>query len=416
MSDCNVCTEPYNHLRKEITCHRCEFACCSGCVKRYILETHLDPHCMNCRTAWGKRFLTDILPKHFLTKDWVKRRQQVLLERERARFPATVEVIARENEQQAIDDQIRTLENEARSIKRKILELRLRLRTDIIAQRRTNTEENRYNRPCPASECRGYLSKTSGECGLCKIVFCLECNVKKESDEHRCKEEDVTVWKEISSTTKPCPKCSVRIFKVSGCAQMWCPQCQTAFNWTTGKIETGAIHNPHYYEWLFRTGGAPREQNNICQEGIPHARELARVRWSGHPLQRRWTSFHRLLVHVNIVELPKLTRNVDEDNTLDVRKSYLKHEIDEDQFMTMLQQREKKRHREVEIRRVLEMFRTVGSDLLRGLISNSSVEESTVALNTLIGYVNESMQHIATDYQCKVPSVSTDTLEFKRYT
>jgi hypothetical protein len=37
---------------------------------------------------------------------------------------------------------------------------------------------------------------------------------------------------------------------------MWCPQCHTAFRWSTGEIERGAIHNPHYYEWMFG-GRAP---------------------------------------------------------------------------------------------------------------------------------------------------------------
>ena len=42
---------------------------------------------------------------------------------------------------------------------------------------------------------------------------------------------------------------------VRNCDQMYCMQCHTAWDWITQTIETGRIHNPHYYEWL-------RTQNN----------------------------------------------------------------------------------------------------------------------------------------------------------
>ena len=32
---------------------------------------------------------------------------------------------------------------------------------------------------------------------------------------------------------------------------MWCTKCNNAFSWSRGTIERGAIHNPHYFDWLF---------------------------------------------------------------------------------------------------------------------------------------------------------------------
>jgi hypothetical protein len=107
---------------------------------------------------------------------------------------------------------------------------------------------------CQKDGCRGFVNHVY-HCGLCGTWTCSKCFAVRDED-HECREEDVETAKEIRKSTKPCPKCGTRISRISGCSQMWCTACNTAFSWRTGLEIPGTIHNPHYFEWR-RNGGAP---------------------------------------------------------------------------------------------------------------------------------------------------------------
>lgn len=114
-----------------------------------------------------------------------------------------------------------------------------------------------FVRPCPADNCRGFLS-TAWKCGLCGLYVCNKCLAPKfegrRDESHVCKEEDVESAQEIEKQTRGCPSCGVRIFRIEGCAQMFCTNCNVPFSWDTGQIITGPLHNPHFYEFLKRSG------------------------------------------------------------------------------------------------------------------------------------------------------------------
>jgi len=119
-------------------------------------------------------------------------------------------------------------------------------------------------------KCRGLISTKNYKCSICDTAICRDCHVVLK-DEHQCKQEDIETIKIIFKESKPCPNCATPISKVDGCDQMYCIACQTAFSWNTGKIESGRIHNPHYYEQLRNRGVViPREPgDNGCNDEVP---------------------------------------------------------------------------------------------------------------------------------------------------
>ena len=84
--------------------------------------------------------------------------------------------------------------------------------------------------------------------------LCVMGTEKEDIEAHECNPDDVASAQAVRRDAKPCPKCSMAISKIDGCDQMWCVGCKTAFSWRTGKIQTGVIHNPHFFEWQ-RNGG-----------------------------------------------------------------------------------------------------------------------------------------------------------------
>ena len=115
-------------------------------------------------------------------------------------------------------------------------------------------KRQKFIRKCSNEECNGFLS-SKWKCSLCSTWTCSECNINvgtfENKQAHVCNVDDVETAKLLKSDSRSCPKCFVLIFKISGCNQMFCTNCKTAFCWRTGEIYHGtSIHNPHYFEYM----------------------------------------------------------------------------------------------------------------------------------------------------------------------
>jgi len=217
-----------------------------------------------------------------------KHREKVLMDRERARLPATQEDAFAVKEATALiataKAEHRTLELQLEQIQRDIYRRarQIELAYEVIHSsgsrqmptentltyasatvRRDDKKKERatFVKPCPAPSCKGFLS-AAWKCGLCETWTCPECHDwKGESKEknggdegHTCDAGKVATARLLAREARPCPKCGVSICKIEGCDQMFCTSCNTGFNWRTGKLHEGPVHNPHYFEWLRRTG------------------------------------------------------------------------------------------------------------------------------------------------------------------
>lgn len=282
---CNICCEKYNKsINACVTCEigNCGFQACKTCVRTYLLGTTSDPHCMNCKNGWSTKFLVDNLNRTFVENDYKKHRKNLLVERQISRTPELMNLVERTRVLKEKDEELKELIIKQKEVKKQLEEINRQVYNKRIEINRigegTDSSESRkkFIMPCPGDDCKGYLS-SQYKCEVCKLFTCPDCFEiigYTKNDEHICKEDNIKTAELIKKDTKGCPKCGVRISKISGCDQMWCTECKVAFSWNSGKIIlSGPIHNPHYYNYLKENGlsgngQAPRNPGDVVCGGI----------------------------------------------------------------------------------------------------------------------------------------------------
>jgi hypothetical protein len=287
--ECRVCFDPYNKsTRARVTCQSCGFEACRQCHTTFILDaSNTHPNCMQCHKEFQREFLVDSFTLKFVSKDWKEHRERVMLQKERALLPTrqpVAEMVKRKNDLNTqcntILEQINALrvQHYACTTEKNRLEHRIRVGPAADASLPAAQREHAaFVRPCPntAANCRGFLS-TQWKCNLCSMWTCKDCHEMKgdaQDTPHVCNPDNLASAKLIDAETRACPKCGARVYKISGCNQMFCTACNDcAFDWVTGRIET-VIHNPHYYEFQRQLNGgqAPRVPGDIlCGREIDH--------------------------------------------------------------------------------------------------------------------------------------------------
>lgn len=423
MTDCNICCENFNRSNhKKVSCSYCDYDVCRLCTQQYLLSSREDPHCMNCKKLWNREFIDNNCTKQFRNNQLKEHRENVLFERQKILMPETQKDVIIEKEKRNVISRIAEQEKLIKDAQETLYLMRTtlyRLNNGIVE----NTKSS-FRRKCPLEGCRGFLS-SAWKCGTCEKQICSGCNELK-TEEHVCNPESVKTMELLKKDSKPCPTCGEVIFKISGCSQMWCPECKCAFSWNTGRIETGHIHNPHYYDYIATNNpnrAVGREHGDIPCGGRPDIYELQRYlgiantardfrfrNISQDPTHRKILYIHRLIVHIENVELRwnyNYTENEDEWKNRRVR--YLLNELSEDVFKIAIQRDEKKREKFRDISNIMRMFCDVGGDYLRKMIVERIEPTEIISdFETLSDYYNKIVTQISKRYSCVVPFMNKE--------
>jgi len=405
---CSICLEDFNkttHLK--VSCLFCNHISCRTCVQKYLLSTSQESHCMNCKHEWNREFVDSFCTKVFRNRDYKLHRENVLLDREKSRMPETQPHVTRriqwKNLRTSYDfilvliGRVNQSTHFSPEIKLHLLDGFKNLQIEIMNNIRTLVYDEvptitdvKINQKCPSGDCRGFLLDDF-TCGVCEVTFCDKCH--EPNDEHECDPNTVKTIKLLKKDTRPCPSCSTPIHKIEGCAQMWCTQCHTAFDWKTGTLVTGRIHNPHYFE--FKSRG--REHGDIPCGGRPTQDELMRV------------DAPDILFTVN-AKISEMARELTYKygytygDNLQLRIHYMMNNITEEEFKIHVQRRDKYNCKIRDIQDIYTMFIDSVSDILRQyILDQSQVELYIRDIYELIDYTNMIMSRIRKRYISKLP-------------
>ena len=289
--ECQVCLSETNN-NKIVDCGYCEYKGCTSCTRRCILYQTTDPTCPACNHSWNMEFCMEYLGKTWMKKNYRDHKKNLLYDIEKSKIPNTMPAVERiikieDFKQKKIEEKkkIEELETEIFKARCRIGDIEHQL-YDLKANKVKNTFV--YKHKCPNEKCGGFLNEKF-ICPMCNVHVCKNCYEIKEIKEklgeskndkieynHTCNPNSIESFKLINKETRPCPQCSARIFKISGCDQMWCTQCHVTFSWTTGMKVTGNIHNPHYYEWKKNNTetASLRNVGEVLCGGLPNVNDL----------------------------------------------------------------------------------------------------------------------------------------------
>jgi hypothetical protein len=354
---------------------------------------------MHCKHSWDLFFINKVLPRNYIINDWKSSRSQLLFNREKSYFPQTLPFVAIEIEKDKIALELKNIEDQLIELKMQKNYLNNKL-LDLNKNHKSITNDKFSIRQCPTPNCKGFLDQDS--CILCHKKSCLQCNTNILENTHECKQEDIDTWKQIVKSSKPCPNCGTRIQKSSGCSQMWCLGCHVAFNWNTGLIEKGPIHNPHYYEWAEHLG---HRQGAIANEPCDGRRVWNIYNFYNVNVEdrSRFKKLHQKLNHVINHELLLLREKTQNKNNMDLRIQFLRDLINEQEYKRKLISREIQYQKNIRLIDTLDTMSMFVVELLTDFLKNKiDFQEFENKIMQIKNFANTNITEINNTFHSKI--------------
>jgi len=399
---CLICYE--NKALKH--CPRCDEGACISCIKKWILSSK-DAKCFNCPQLWNYDFLSSIFPKAFLQGEYKEKIKELLFEEENALIPETQrlrifqicllyldtcdlrlkipfvsmnrsskldimrsEILLKYNSvaywiynkiyyDVIIDpDYIEKPDSIERKNKLEKIILKqlehLNDRVEFINSIIDDSSRDNFhqNFKCPYEKCPGIVVKE--RCLICFELSCSQCWEKKESG-HICDAVKIKNVIEVCSDSRPCPKCHVRIHKYIGCNHIHCNNCNTHFNYMSGKI--------------FAVNTGMNEELNLERE-IECEYDI--------PLENR-TNEVQYLNYLELLKIIQMYEELNNVNNLDLRIYYILNMITKERFINDLYYRWRINKLTIE-----ELSLLRGSiSIIRELIIENNIEKVDEEFQTL---------------------------------
>lgn len=388
---------------------------------------------MGCKAPWTREMLDGFFTAKFRDGEYRAHREDILFEREQEFLPEAQAEAEFQREQLRRRDEINRQRDmfftlfDARGLSfgtithgemqrdhPDVFELYTALVNMEIAyeeirregvQHRAVDASKSFVRKCPTAECPGFLNQER-HCGLCKSTFCRECNeLLVEGEEHTCDPGAVETMRLLERDTKPCVKCGTMIQKLDGCSQMWCPQCHTAFDWRTGQVVQGRLHNPHYLEFK-RRGGVlmGREHGDIPCGGAPTLTELRAV----PECEDLYDHYFNRADFEREIDWRWNPDNHWENNRRYLRVSLMLGRLSKEGFKSELYKRERRKEKRREVQDIMQTFVDTTGDQLRQYVldpTEETLDDVCVRLDLLTDVVNDAFIGIHKRYKCGTPKL-----------